>query len=218
MPLIKHAVVAAAGLGSRLGMDLPKCLVEAAGKPLLQHLLERLEGIEDVRIVTGFKADQVIETALAVRPDVIFVQNHAYRSTTTLTSYVMGAEGVSDNVLYMDADIFFDPASFGHFLSACEATNEPIIAVTAAKTQDCVYVDMDISGRALSFSRSEVSKCEWANLAWLPAGILKKATTSVFEQLAFSLPIQTIEIESYEVDTLQDLNQLNGYLAQRTCC
>ena len=41
-------IVPAAGSGSRLGMDRPKALVDAGGKPLLEHALARFAHVPDL--------------------------------------------------------------------------------------------------------------------------------------------------------------------------
>jgi NDP-sugar pyrophosphorylase family protein len=58
------AIILVAGQGTRLRPltnDKPKCLVELAGKPLLEHQLEtlRARGVEDIHIVGGYRADQL---------------------------------------------------------------------------------------------------------------------------------------------------------------
>src|SRR5690606_42079600 len=52
------AVVLAAGLGTRLGIDRPKALLEIGGRTLLEHTLVacRAAGIEQVILVTGHRA------------------------------------------------------------------------------------------------------------------------------------------------------------------
>lgn len=59
-----RAMLLAAGLGTRLRpitLSTPKCLVDVAGKPLLEHWLDKLEmaGCEEVLINTHYLADQV---------------------------------------------------------------------------------------------------------------------------------------------------------------
>lgn len=70
--MIRHALILAAGLGGRLvqnGLGPPKPLVEVAGRPLLSHVLERLQaaGVEEACVVLGFRADE-IETYYRQRP------------------------------------------------------------------------------------------------------------------------------------------------------
>ena len=65
------AVVLAAGKGTRLrteGVDLPKVLRQAAGRPLLGYVLEELSFLEkeDVVLVVGYEREKVL-AALARR-------------------------------------------------------------------------------------------------------------------------------------------------------
>lgn len=202
MSFVEHAVIAAAGLGSRLGRGHPKCLLEVQGISILQRQLRLLEHVPDVRVVVGFEEKQVIAAARAVRTDVIFVRNPAFRSTSTLQSYAMGASGLAKDCLFMDADILFEPQSFSAFLGTCQP-NEPLIGVTAAKTTDAVFAHLD--GSTLTrFSRTDRAPNEWANLCWLPARFCEGGTGAVFELLADALPLQYRMIESFEIDTPED--------------
>ena len=59
------AIVMAAGKGTRLrteGVDLPKVLRQAAGKPLLEHVLGQLDFLpaQDVVLVVGYEGDKVV--------------------------------------------------------------------------------------------------------------------------------------------------------------
>ena len=60
------AVILAAGRGKRLGNitnDVNKCMLELAGKPILEYNLERAANIEDIKeiiIVVGHKAEDII--------------------------------------------------------------------------------------------------------------------------------------------------------------
>ena len=58
------AVILAAGEGKRMGVtDRPKVMVEVSGKPMVEHLVEAVEGagVEDVTLVVGFKKEKVEE-------------------------------------------------------------------------------------------------------------------------------------------------------------
>lgn len=67
--MIKHALILAAGLGSRLregGIDRPKPLQEVGGETLLVRTVTTLAaaGVEDVAVVVGFRAEE-LEAAIA---------------------------------------------------------------------------------------------------------------------------------------------------------
>ncbi|MBM3810160.1 MAG: nucleotidyltransferase family protein [Acidimicrobiia bacterium] len=69
---MRKAVILAAGKGTRMrdaAGDLPKPMIALAGKPLLEHILDRLReaGFEEALIVTGYRAE-VIEAHLAEYP------------------------------------------------------------------------------------------------------------------------------------------------------
>lgn len=57
------AIVLAAGKGTRMKSDLPKVLCEAAGRPLVEYVLDSLRaaGVERLVAVVGYKADLVRE-------------------------------------------------------------------------------------------------------------------------------------------------------------
>lgn len=141
MSAVESAVIAAAGLGSRLGLGKPKCLLEFGGKSILQHQLWLLRSVPDVRVVVGFEEALVMDAVRRLRPDVIIVRNAAYRTTTTLDSYSLGATGVRGNCLFLDGDITFGPASFARFLDTCRP-DRALIGVTALKTQDAVHIGL----------------------------------------------------------------------------
>lgn len=59
-----QAIVLAAGSGSRmesLSSTLPKSLLPVAGRPMIAHVLERLQraGIDDVTVVLGYRGGQI---------------------------------------------------------------------------------------------------------------------------------------------------------------
>lgn len=207
MSTVKHAVIAAAGLGSRLGLGKTKCLLEIDGRPLISYLLRLLEQVEDVRIVVGFQEDEVMNAVLKYRKDVIFVRNPEYLTTSTLASYWLGAQGITDNCLYMDADILFEPASFQQFLTFCgQNPHENVIAVTESKTKDAVFVELE-EGSVTRFTREQVMENEWANLCYIHPELLVKQGDSVYQQLSAFLPLTSQRIVSYEIDTKSDMEQ-----------
>lgn len=71
----KVAVVMAAGKGTRMASDLPKALVEVAGRPMIEYVLDALDeaGVERTIVVVGYRADDV-RAALAGRAGLATVE------------------------------------------------------------------------------------------------------------------------------------------------
>jgi len=69
------AIVLAAGKGTRMDSDLPKVLVPASGRPLIEYVLDSLDqaGVDEVIVVVGYRGDDV-RRALANRPQIRFVE------------------------------------------------------------------------------------------------------------------------------------------------
>lgn len=214
MPIIKNAVIAAAGLGSRLGHGKPKCLVEVAGKPILEWQLRLLDEVEDVRIVVGYMEQDVVKLALSLRSDVIIVRNPAFRSTTTQQSYWLGGRFLKSPCLYLDGDIIFHPESFKAFLDRAGMV-APLIGIASSKTEQAVFVEtiVDPVGNlsVTGFSRNNKTPWEWANIACLPPGILQENGGDVFSRLAGFTPLDAQNVECFEFDTDADLIQAEAF-------
>jgi choline kinase len=116
-----RAVILAAGEGTRLRpytFDRPKCLVPLVGRELLTWQLDALEaaGVEDVTVVTGYRAEQI--EALAVTT----VHNDAFASTNMVASLMCAAAQLDggDDVLVAYGDLVYEPRVV-RALAACSA-------------------------------------------------------------------------------------------------
>lgn len=205
MSHVKHAIIAAAGLGSRLGMGKPKCLIEIGGMTILEHQLRLLDHIEDLRVVVGFEEELVIDLIRQLRPETLIVRNPGYRATTTLHSYAMGASYLNDSCLFLDGDILFQQSSLDRFIEACKP-DRTLVGITTAKTKDAVFVHLNQSQQVTAFSRVDKSEYEWANIVWIQPKLFDNADSAVFERLAKYLPIDAQEVISNEIDTKEDMD------------
>jgi choline kinase len=206
-------VIAAAGLGSRLGHGKPKCLVRINGVSVLAHLMHLVADVPDVRVVVGFMEADVIEELTRIRPDAIVVRNPDFRNTTTLHSYAIGAKGLADDCLFMDADLLIVPHTFERFLAGCRA-GEPRLALTSSRSTDAVYVEL-ADGLAANFRRDLPTRFEWANISWLPTRFFDEiGPTAVYEHLRNYLPLSVGEVDAYEIDTAGDLDRAKQMATQ----
>lgn len=108
------ALILAAGLGTRLAPitnDRPKSLVPVNGKPILIKQIENLHenGVEDITIISGYKAEILEKVVHNLYPEIKVVESVDYATTNNMYSAylaknVMGEEGF----LMMNADVFFD--------------------------------------------------------------------------------------------------------------
>ncbi|MDR1487490.1 MAG: phosphocholine cytidylyltransferase family protein [Deltaproteobacteria bacterium] len=107
------AVILAAGRGSRLGphcADIPKCLVELAGKPLLLWQLEALAkaGINDVIVVAGYKSEKIHDFLSASSVKFNVVENDRWFETNMLSSLLCASKLASeDDAIVSYSDIVY---------------------------------------------------------------------------------------------------------------
>lgn len=110
------AIILAAGIGQRLAevsSGKPKCLLEFDGKSLIRRHIELLEefGLQDVLIVTGFRADDIRKhiDELNTQIHIKTVLNTDYRSGSSISLYSAKADLKEDeDVILMDADVLYD--------------------------------------------------------------------------------------------------------------
>lgn len=90
------AIVLAAGKGTRMKSELPKVLCEAAGKPLVQYVIEALRnaGVRKIVSVVGYRAD-LVKQALGADPQMAFALQEEQLGTGH--AVMMCREAVADH-------------------------------------------------------------------------------------------------------------------------
>jgi len=121
-----RALILAAGQGTRLRPftdDRPKCLVEYADRPLLAWQLEALRraGIEDITVVTGYRADQIERMGVAT------AHNPRFESTNMVATMACGARAFDglDDLVIAYSDIIYETA----VVQALLASSAPLATV-----------------------------------------------------------------------------------------
>lgn len=104
------AIILAAGIGRRLGLDHPKCMVDVGGMSIIQRQLRafRANGVEDFVFVVGFQ-QQMLRDHLKDEPGrLVFLENERFAETNTIYSLDLAREHLADDVFYCNADVVFD--------------------------------------------------------------------------------------------------------------
>ncbi|NLB91321.1 MAG: phosphocholine cytidylyltransferase family protein, partial [Clostridiales bacterium] len=111
-----QAVMLAAGQGKRLGKytkENTKCMVEVAGKTLLEHAVESIKkaGIRKLVMVVGYQKEKlkhfVKEHIHGI--EVIFIDNQEYENTNNIYSLFLAKEYLeNDDTILLESDLIFE--------------------------------------------------------------------------------------------------------------
>lgn len=201
MSISKTVVIGCAGIGSRLGLGQSKALINIHGKPLIHWQLELLKDIDDVRVVVGYQANEVIKTILEVRKNVTFVFNHNYFNTKTATSIYLASKEANDYIFTLDGDVIIHPDD----MQTCLDAHEPFIGITDISSDEAVLVRLDEQTKCVtSFSRDS------GTYEWIGPALLKKEMFSytkdkhLYEIIENELPIASKKVRSMDIDTMND--------------
>ena len=102
------AIILAAGKGTRLRPltdSKPKCLVELAGKSLLEHQLDTLSecGITDIHVIGGYYADQLVNAKYKLH------QNYNYNNSNMVHTLFVAMEELTgrEDIIISYGDIVY---------------------------------------------------------------------------------------------------------------
>ena len=179
-----HAIILAAGRSQRLGdltSDLPKCLLEVGGRPLIAYSLENLlrGGVREITIVTGH-CDGSIQNEIGdefLGAPIRYRFNPDYAHTGSVVSLLIGAAAVeAPHVLVVESDLLYHPQFVERAVIAADDT---IMVADASGSGDEVYICAAPDGR-LSYLGKDASGPlrrsslgEYAGIARLSAGLCR---------------------------------------------
>ena len=209
-----EVVIPVAGRGSRLGMELPKCLVPVLGKTIVEWQLQSLKECDvQVTLVVGYKANQVIEFVSSLDPSVQFIENPDFERTGTASSIRIAAEHVkSASFMSIDGDVLISPSSCLRVLKA----STPVLGLTEQLTSGGVKVEV-FKDHVISFATESESLLEWAGVFLTTTYAAQKfGEGHVYPELALSLPLPYVCIECHEVDTPSDLESAETWMSKMT--
>jgi choline kinase len=112
--MITRAILIAAGRGKRLGPhteDIPKCMVEVAGRPILAWVWRALAavGVDELVVIRGYRGD-VLETFVrSLVPRATFVDNAEWQTNNVLLSLACARAHLDRPAYVTYSDIVFTP-------------------------------------------------------------------------------------------------------------
>jgi bifunctional UDP-N-acetylglucosamine pyrophosphorylase/glucosamine-1-phosphate N-acetyltransferase len=131
-------VILAAGQGTRMRSDTHKVLHPIAGRPLLLHLLDRVDALgADKRVVIVGKGREQVETEIAGRDVAIAVQAEQKGTGHAVQQAAAALEGYDGPVIVLYADTpFVETATLRRMLDRLDGDGGPGVVVLASSPAD----------------------------------------------------------------------------------
>lgn len=151
------ALILAAGLGTRLAPitnDRPKSLVPVNGKPILMKQIENLHenGITDITIVSGYKADILEKAVHGLYPEIKIIESVDYATTNNMYSAYIAREAIGDNgFLMMNADVYYDSSVISALLE--DKAENAIVTDIGTYIEESMKV-VEVEGRLVKISKA----------------------------------------------------------------
>lgn len=112
---MQSAVFLLAGRGSRLGdhcAELPKCLIEVNGKPILHRMLDQLDKkrVKRAVLVVGYLWQEIRQSVGEKwkRIDIDYVVNEDWESTNNIVSLYRAKDRITEGFYLIEGDIVVD--------------------------------------------------------------------------------------------------------------
>jgi len=142
-----HAIILAAGEGSRLGShasDIPKAFIDLAGRTLYERQKRVLSGhVDSMTIVLGYAYENVIDEITDART-IVFGDWADYENAESLRR---GLEGVDDDVLVLNGDVVVTEAAITALLdSHSSVTDRSVVGCIPGYQEGSTAIRCDDQG------------------------------------------------------------------------
>lgn len=163
MTKLKHAVILAAGRGTRLGEQgivKPKGFIQIGEQTIIEASLTRLKrgGIEKVTLVTGHKAEYYEQLASNCGNWLQTVSNPVYADSGSFYSLSMMDGIINDDFLLLESDLIYEQKA----IDVLQAETRSDVILLSGKTDsgDEIYVETndDSSLKAMSKKRAALGE------------------------------------------------------------
>lgn len=198
----RTVIISCAGMGNRLGLGTTKALLDIDRTPLILRHLQYLDEENDVRVVVGYQAQQVIDVVKKYRKDITFVFNHKYRETGTGASVVLAANYANKYILSLDGDLIIHPDDMKMILNC----NYEFVGGNPVQSDDpwmlCTYKE-NTNEFVSSFSKN-IGNYEWNGVTQLKSSRINNGEEHVFQLIEPHLPLPFMQLRTREIDTIHD--------------
>ena len=239
-------VILAAGMAKRLRPltdNKPKCLLEVAGKTLLQRTIDAMlqAGITELVVVTGYRAEMIRDFITVHYPQLVvnYLDNVDYEHNNNIYSLWMAGKVVRGReFLLMDSDILCDPKA----VMAVAHETEPALALNRHELgEEEMKIVVDKDNRITEISKTcrvedaigesvgiEKMTSEYSEALYreLDVMIEQEGLIDIFYERAFErlIPqghqfkvVDTTNYFSYELDTPEDFERATEAMPKELC-
>lgn len=220
-----HAIVLAAGKGSRLGAlstHKPKCLLPLGSETIIDRQLRLLQdaGVSKVTVVVGYQRDAI---AAQLGERVRTVVNDRYETTQNISSLWAARDTLTENTLILNGDIVYERG----ILEAVMASTGPwAFAVDSERCRSGHIRVVIEDGRPTDIGRHVPA--ERSRAAFLGVGLVRSDGIDVFRealehcvqrslQLGWSKPFLSVAAAGHNMDLCEytgpwfDVNSVATY-------
>ena len=210
MSAVNTVVINAAGTGSRIGLNIPKSMIEVNGKTLIERQLNQLQNVENIVIVVGFKGRELADLIWQIRRDVVIAVNHKYQSTGTASSFVIGSQVATSRVVSLDGDLIVASSDLHKMLNS----TEDLVGVAEKRSKLPVLARVHNS-KVVDMGFDLASDQEWTGLLNVERSkALRFGEAHVFEGLKHFLPLKAEKINCFEIDEPEDIVGAENWLKE----
>jgi choline kinase len=217
------AIIAAAGRGARLGAltrHRPKCLLPINGESILARQLRilKLYGVNDIAIITGYKAGKIIER---FKGKATLFNNPDFSTTTSTASLQKATDFMDEDMITLCSDVIFSE----EFLKELVNDKHEYCMLVDKKHCDQEAVKVQITGNkvmnASKFLPLKDSYGEWAYISKIRKSGLSAYKSALLEcvnenlgsmyifnkliEKGYDVYYQPVNYEWTEVDFVRDL-------------
>ena len=224
-------VIFAAGLGSRLGKNIPKALVEVGGKKLIEHQLlaigEVFPGVP-VRIMAGYQYRLFKQSMqdLAWKKNPVSVHLNPFFECGILGTAWTSLFAANDpDILRIDGDVYFTKEALTP-LKNIKYSTILLTEVSQHKTTAVAFFNSRKTLKEIDIVKDYCGDSEWVCIERYLNGEYQKIVQDGVENLPLDayyyealnmqtskFNIKTKKIENiYEIDTVQDLQACESFL------